>query len=33
MAAIDLHPITLADITHIHRGLAHPAVIRHYAVR
>jgi len=30
---IDLHPITPADITHIHRGLSHPEVIRYYAVR
>ena len=30
---IALHPITPADITHIHRGLSHPEVIRYYAVR
>lgn len=30
---ITLHPITPADITHIHRGLSHPEVIRYYAVR
>ncbi|HMQ75253.1 MAG TPA: GNAT family N-acetyltransferase [Flavobacteriales bacterium] len=28
-----LHPITPADIAHIHRGLSHPEVIRYYAVR
>jgi hypothetical protein len=30
---VTLMDITPADITHIHRGLSHPEVIRHYAVR
>jgi len=30
---ITLHPVTPADITHIHRGLSHREVIRYYAVR